>query len=189
MPTKVTHTHRNTKWCRKPLTQRQTRNRLVSKLQNVDFRLSFDSNDANKNGFSLFLAVFSRLLLCSTYFSNSSYFIRRSGWIFFAFVSSFIFIQTLKFRSIWLCLWHAVSLCLFTLFVYISCTHFWKPKNFLQKHQTKCDRLSNRSERVNMHECVWMYDTKCYLNRQTIYLISTYRIFLTLANVFWGFTK
>lgn len=38
-----------------------------------------------------------------------------------------------------------------------------------------------------MYVCVC--DTKCHLNRQTIYLISTYRIFLTLANVFWGFTK
>lgn len=167
MPTKVTHTHKNTKWRRKPLTKRQTRNRLVPKLQNVDFRLSFDSNDANKNGFPSFVAVVSRLLLYSTYFSNSScsssssYFIRLSGWKFF--LPSFLphFHSNTKVSvDLIVSVTCSQPLLVHSFRVCISCTHFWKPKNFLQKHQTKCDRLSNRSERVNMYECVWMCTTQ-----------------------------
>lgn len=159
----------------------------------VDFRLSFDSKDANKNGFpSSIVRRVRPLFPIQRIFSDSSSFIRLSSR-FFCLRFLLIFIQTLKFRSIWLCLWHAVSLRRCSLFRSTSCVRILqKPKKELsQKHQTKCDRLSNGCERVGMDVCARtnVRHTKCYLNRQTIYLISTYRIFLTLANVFWGFTK
>lgn len=56
-----------------------------------------------------------------------------------------------------------------------------------------CENVPSMEGRNENLKVVWVgicvCDIKCHLNRQTIYLISTYRIFLTLANVFWGFCE